>query len=145
MNGGAAGTDTASYQAGAAAGVSVSLAVTTAQNTIGAGVDTLINFENLIGTAFNDTLTGNSGANVIDGLTGNDTLNGGAGNDPLTSGVGNDSVNDGAANDRMDGGAVGTDTVSYDRGHYRRQGQPRHRRAQNTLGAGTDTLSTSRT
>ena len=33
--------------------------MTTAQNTIGAGTDTLSGFENLTGSAFNDTLTGN--------------------------------------------------------------------------------------
>ena len=40
MDGGAAGSDTASY-ADATAGVTVSLAIATAQNTIGAGTDTL--------------------------------------------------------------------------------------------------------
>ncbi len=54
---GGAGIDTVSYEH-ALAGVTVSLAVTTAQNTIGAGTDTLSGFENLIGSAFNDTLTG---------------------------------------------------------------------------------------
>ena len=39
----------------------------TAQNTLGAGTDTLSGFENLTGSAFNDTLTGSSLANVIDG------------------------------------------------------------------------------
>ena len=47
--------------ASAAAGVTVSLAIqdgVTAQNTLGAGTDTLSGFENLTGSAFNDTLTG---------------------------------------------------------------------------------------
>ena len=141
MDGGAAGTDTASYQAGATAGVTVNLALTTAQNTIGAGVDTLVNFENLTGTAFNDTLTGNTGANVIDGLAGNDSLTGGAGNDTLTGGVGNDTVNGGAGNDRMDGGAAGTDTVSYETGATAGvKVSLAIATAQNTVGAGTDTL-----
>ena len=81
--------DTVSYQ-NAAAGVTVSLAITTAQNTGGAGTDTLSGFENLTGSAFNDTLTGNSGANVLSGLAGNDTLNGGAGADTMIGGAGND-------------------------------------------------------
>ena len=70
---GGAGTDTASY-AGAAAGVAVNLATTTQQNTVGAGLDTLTNIENLIGSAFDDTLTGNSGANTLDGGGGNDAV-----------------------------------------------------------------------
>ena len=61
----------------AGAAVAVSLATTAAQNT-GAGKDTLSGFENLTGSALNDTLTGLTAANVLIGLAGNDTLNGGA-------------------------------------------------------------------
>ena len=50
---GAGGVDTVRYAA-AAAGVTVNLSVTTAQNTVGAGLDTLSGFENLSGSAFND-------------------------------------------------------------------------------------------
>ena len=66
MDGGAAGSDTASY-ADATAGVTVNLAITTAQNTVGAGVDTLASLENLIGSNFNDTLTGTTAANILNG------------------------------------------------------------------------------
>ena len=62
MLAGGAGTDTVSYEH-AAAGVTVSLALTTAQNTVGAGSDTLSGFENLTGSAFDDTLTGTGGDN----------------------------------------------------------------------------------
>ncbi len=79
MDGGA-GIDTVSY-ASATSAVTVSLAVTSSQNTIGAGSDTLNNFENLTGSAFNDTLTGNTGNNVIIGGSGNDTINGASGVD----------------------------------------------------------------
>ena len=72
MDGGAAGSDTASY-ADAAAGVTVSLAITTAQNTVGSGTDTLTNIENLTGSNLNDTLTGNTAANILNGGAGNDT------------------------------------------------------------------------
>ena len=48
-------------------------------------------FENLLGTNFNDTLTGNDGDNVISGANGNDTLSGGVGGiDTLFGGVGDD-------------------------------------------------------
>ncbi|MBY0336295.1 MAG: FG-GAP-like repeat-containing protein [Acetobacteraceae bacterium] len=88
---GGAGNDAASY-AGAATGVTVSLALALAQNTAGAGTDTLSNFERLLGSAFNDTLTGNSGVNTLTGGAGNDALNGGAGNDNLLGGLGIDTA-----------------------------------------------------
>jgi len=74
------GIDTAAYNTATSA-VTVSLAVAGAQATGGAGTDTLANIENLIGSAYNDTLTGNSGANVINGKAGSDTMAGGDGND----------------------------------------------------------------
>jgi Ca2+-binding RTX toxin-like protein len=79
MNGGT-GIDTVSYAAATAA-VTVSLVLTTAQATGGAGSDTITNFENITGSAFADSLTGNTGNNRIDGGVGNDTLTGGTGND----------------------------------------------------------------
>ena len=94
MNG-AGGVDTVSY-ANAAAAVTVSLAITVQQNTLGAGLDTLSNFENLTGSAQGDSLTGNTAANV---------LSGGGGNDTLIATIDN-------VRDTLDGGA-GTDTASY--------------------------------
>lgn len=88
LNGGL-GTDTASY-AGATAGVTVSLAVAGAQNTGGAGIDTLVSIANLVGSAFGDILTGNAGVNALRGGAGDDTLNGGLGNDTLNGGAGKD-------------------------------------------------------
>jgi Ca2+-binding RTX toxin-like protein len=79
LNGGA-GTDTLSYSQ-APAGVTVDLSVVIAQNTGGGGTDTLSNFENVTGSAFNDSLTGTAGNNVLAGLAGDDTLNGGLGTD----------------------------------------------------------------
>jgi Ca2+-binding RTX toxin-like protein len=91
LSGGANGSggDTVSY-ANATAGVTVDLTKTVAQNTGGAGSDTLVGFENLTGSAFNDTLTGKAGTNVLNGLAGNDKLAGGAAADILTGGTGND-------------------------------------------------------
>jgi Ca2+-binding RTX toxin-like protein len=93
---GAAGTDTVTY-VDATAGVTVSLAITTGQNTIGAGTDTISGFENLTGSAFNDILTGDANANVLQGLAGNDTLMGGAGSDTLDGGTGTDTASYAAA------------------------------------------------
>lgn len=55
--------------------------------------------ENLIGSAHNDTLTGNKAANNIYGGAGQDTLNGGEGDDYLDGGTGADKLNGGAGND----------------------------------------------
>ena len=88
LNGGA-GTDTASY-ASANAAVTVSLSVTGAQATGGAGTDTLSGIENLTGSAFADTLTGDTGVNVLTGGAGDDSLDGGGGADTLIGGAGDD-------------------------------------------------------
>jgi Ca2+-binding RTX toxin-like protein len=109
---GGTGVDTATY-ASAGAGVTVSLATTGAQNTGGAGTDTLVSIENLTGSAFDDQLTGNAGANVISGLAGNDRLDGGGGIDTLLGGDGNDILVGGAPGSILDGGA-GFDLVSYE-------------------------------
>ncbi len=88
----------------------------------GAGHDILQNFEDVFGSAFNDTLTGdNDLGNYLGGLGGNDTLDGGGGDDRLYGGNGNDSVVGGAGNDYLEGGAgddtldgsAGTDTVGF--------------------------------
>src|SRR5207253_4849970 len=52
---GGGGTDTLTY-AHAGAGVAVDLTLTGAQDTKGAGVDTLSGFTNLVGSSFNDVL-----------------------------------------------------------------------------------------
>ena len=86
---GGTGTDTANYLS-ASNGVTVDLNIFTAQNTGGAGIDTVTSIENLIGSGFADTLTGDGNANSLSGSAGNDTLTGGAGIDILTGGTGAD-------------------------------------------------------
>lgn len=85
------GTDTASY-ASASSGVTVDLSITGAQNTIGAGTDTLSNLENLSGSVYDDTLTGNANDNSISGDDGDDIISGGAGNDNIDGGSGTDTL-----------------------------------------------------
>jgi len=63
------------------AGVMVDLSITGVQDTGHSGVDTIRNFENLIGSNYDDTLSGNSVANRLNGGLGNDTLTGGSGRD----------------------------------------------------------------
>jgi len=122
---GGAGTDTADYggatYGAALSGVAVSLASTGAQNTGGAGIDTLVGIENLRGSAFDDALTGSDGGDVLEGLAGNDTLIGGHGNDTLVGGDGDDSLMGGDGDDQLSGGSgnntldggSGSDSVSY--------------------------------
>ncbi|WP_285416878.1 retention module-containing protein [Pseudomonas sp. efr-133-TYG-5] len=95
---GGAGNDTASY-AHATAGVTVNLGLLGAQNTVGAGTDTLTGIENLVGSNFNDTLTGDNNNNVITGGLGNDILNGGGGDDLLIGGMGNNTLTGGSGAD----------------------------------------------
>ncbi|WP_172901118.1 M10 family metallopeptidase C-terminal domain-containing protein [Sinorhizobium sojae] len=96
---GGTGADTAGYW-DATSGVTVNLALTTAQNVGGGrGSDTLVSIENLIGSNHADRLTGNGGNNVLNGGAGNDTLIGGAGNDTLYGGTGNDRLFGGAGSD----------------------------------------------
>ncbi len=88
---GGKGFDTASYATSLRA-VTVSLALTVAQDTLGAGLDTLKDIENLEGSALGDTLTGNSLVNLMTGLAGDDILDGGKGNDTLNGGDGLDTA-----------------------------------------------------
>src|SRR5262249_23181554 len=80
------GIDTASY-ADSASAVTVSLATGTGSGGDAEG-DTLSQIENLTGSVFDDTLTGDDGTNVLDGGAGNDTLAGLGGDDVLVGGAG---------------------------------------------------------
>ena len=95
---GGTGLDTASYLH-ATAGVKVDLSLLGAQNTLGAGTDTLTAIENLTGSNFDDTLTGDNHNNIITGGLGNDVLNGGGGDDLLIGGLGNNTLTGGAGAD----------------------------------------------
>lgn len=98
------GVNTVSYvDAGAA--VTVNLAAGTGTGT-GSGADTLATIQRIIGSAFSDTLSGDSETNRITGLAGNDTESGGLGNDTFFMGAAPD------GSDVISGGA-GVDTVLY--------------------------------
>lgn len=98
---GGTGNDLVSYSY-ASKGVAINLGITTAQNTLGSGSDTLINIERVIGSNYFDVLSGNSGSNTLYGNGGNDKLNGGSGNDVLIGGKGLDQLTGGTGADRFD-------------------------------------------
>jgi trimeric autotransporter adhesin len=83
------GVDTVSY-ADASGRVQVDLSSASGWFP-GMGVsDQLSGIENVIGTAFDDRITGDAGSNALRGEAGNDMLGGGLGHDKLTGGGGSD-------------------------------------------------------
>ena len=84
------GSDTVTYQS-TTQGVIANLPAGMATG-VEIGTDTLIDIENLIGGAGNDTLTGDGNSNLLDGGAGDDTIKGGAGDDILMGGLGIDTL-----------------------------------------------------
>lgn len=67
--------------------------------------DTLVSIENVIGTAYNDVISGDAGNNVLRGQQGNDRLFGQDGDDRLFGGAGDDKLDGGAGRNVLVGGA----------------------------------------
>ncbi|MEQ9326387.1 MAG: calcium-binding protein, partial [Rhodospirillales bacterium] len=113
--------DLADYSA-ATAGVTVDLS--SGQASGGAGNDSLLNIENVLGSNFDDTLVADASGHLLGG-NGNDllttsadesdTFEGGAGNDTLQSGSGTDTLVGGAGDDLLQGG-VDNDSYLYNLG-----------------------------
>ena len=133
LDGGAGTMDFASFE-DATVAVSLVLAVSAGLSTatITGADDRVINIENLLGGAFNDTLAasaadttahmflgaggndslfGGAAADTLDGGDGNDTLAGGTGANLLSGGLGNDTILGGTGADTVDAGD-GNDTIS---------------------------------
>jgi len=64
-----------------------------------AALDLYFEIENLVGTNFDDDLTGNAGRNNLSGLDGDDFLFGFGGIDNLKGGLGNDTIDGGGSSD----------------------------------------------
>ena len=119
LNGGA-GADMATYYTSSAA-VTVDLSTGAASGGDAEG-DTFSSIERVRGSAFDDHLTGDAGANLLSGEGGNDTIIGGGGKDALYGEGGNDHIDAGDGDDRLVGGAgadalfggAGTDQAYYD-------------------------------
>jgi Ca2+-binding RTX toxin-like protein len=108
-----AGTDTLSFST-LTTDVILSLG-TTADQTVHANRTLKLNsasvFENIAGGSGNDTLTGNSLANILVGNAGNDTLNGSGGRDILIGGLGLDTLNGGEDEDIVIAGRTTSDAL----------------------------------
>lgn len=65
---------------------------------------TISGFEDVDGSIFGDTITGNNKDNRLNGGNGGDTLNGSGGSDTLNGGKGSDKLNGGDGNDNLIGG-----------------------------------------
>jgi Ca2+-binding RTX toxin-like protein len=108
---GGAGFDFARYD-NALAGVIVDLGNAAANSGEAVG-DTYLGVEGVVGSAFGDLLSGDSGANTLYGQNGDDNLLGGGAADQLYGGNGDDNLYGGAGADILDGGA-GIDLAHYD-------------------------------
>lgn len=153
---GGSGTDTISYATSRGPAI-VNLFEGTAiiRTPDGEERDTLENFENIVGSVFDDALGGNAAANeiaggvgndIIVGLNGNDTLLGQSGNDLIAGNIGNDLIRGGNGRDTMDGG-FGNDEIFGGRGRDFLTGSVGNdtlvgNRGSDTLlgGSGSDTL-----
>ncbi|GJM02808.1 MAG: hypothetical protein DHS20C08_13090 [Rhodomicrobium sp.] len=87
---GGSGNDTLSY-AGSEEAVTISLA-TEEVNGGDAEGDSITSFENIEGSAFDDSLTGDDAYNIIDGGAGNDIIYATAGSDGIMGGRGSDTL-----------------------------------------------------
>ena len=108
---GGGGFDMASYEF-ETVGVIVSLLAQGASQNTGAGFDTLTGIEDLAGSGFNDTLTGDGGDNFLFGMAGSDTLSGLGGADILSGEAGDDFLFADSADTLVSGGS-GTDWVYF--------------------------------
>ena len=87
---GGAGVDAVRYADGRASGVTVDLGDAGPDGGAADGAEHLVEVENVIGTAFADTLIGDGATNLLFGEAGDDLLQGEGGADTLTGGDGTD-------------------------------------------------------
>jgi len=106
---GGGGGDTLDYSVGYDTGVEVNMA---GGGTAG---DSAIDFENVIGTEFADTIIGSDSSNTIKSRKGNDNVRAGAGDDTVKAGAGNDLVRAGTGDDDL-WGQKGNDNLNGGKG-----------------------------
>jgi Ca2+-binding RTX toxin-like protein len=103
--------DTVSYSRDPGA-VNVNLSQNKARDGFGS-IDEIYNIENVVGSAFNDEIIGDTNANIVTAGVSNDIVKGGAGNDQLY-GESDDDFLMGEAGDDLIDGNNDVDTVSYE-------------------------------
>ena len=116
---GGVGTDSTSYHTSSQA-VRVDLVAKVGYGGDAQG-DMFGSVEQIIGSLYNDTITGDNANNELHGLAGNDSICGGTGSDFLDGGEGNDCLWGNEGDDRFRGregsdiftGGTGTDSVLY--------------------------------
>jgi Ca2+-binding RTX toxin-like protein len=118
LNGGAGGGDVTTY-AGRSSAVNVNVNNPDGDGQAGENDNVRASVEIITGTAFDDTLIGESGPpvsnpNTLNGGGGDDTLNGGDGNDTVNGGVGIDTVVGGKGRDSIVGGSGGDTLKALD-------------------------------
>ncbi len=113
---GKGGTDWALYFAGGCCdGITLDM-VTPAISTGNAKGDTYTSIERIVGTEYNDTLTGNADDNDLSGYTGNDTIKGGGGDDIIYGGRGEDALHGDAGNDMIHSAVYGVRDIISKKG-----------------------------
>ncbi len=90
---------------------SVNVSLTTNTATGADGNDSLSGFENIFGSNFADTLTGDAFNNSFNGVDGADSIFGAGGSDFITGGAGNDTLDGGVVTDLVN--YIDLNTVSY--------------------------------
>jgi Ca2+-binding RTX toxin-like protein len=97
---GGSGVDTADYtEKTTAVVVTLNSSTNVTVSVGGVAEDTIRNIEGVRGGSGNDSLTGDSLANILEGNSGNDTLKGAGGDDVLKGGPGQDTIDGGAGID----------------------------------------------
>ena len=115
------GIDTLDFSQTTTKTIAVNLGLTSPQTVTASNLTLMLNaadtFENVLGGALNDVLTGNSLANRLVGAAGLDTLQGLTGDDTLVGGAGNDSfvfnTVTALGTDTLDESAGGLDTLDF--------------------------------
>jgi Ca2+-binding RTX toxin-like protein len=90
--------------------VTVNLATGSATGVDGGKAGGVINIQNVIGGASNNTLTGDAQGNILIGGGGSNVINGGTGASILMGGGGTATVNGGSGNDILIGGTTSFDS-----------------------------------